>query len=204
MKRTRSIALALVCTAALAACEQNPSEPALEIAQATEWSGADLAAAANSETRSAPSLRHLVRRALAKVKHEQGEDAARALAANLVQLHQEARAAHEAGDRETVRAKRQAAHLESARIVTRVFGTTPAERATAALGAAVAKIDERIAAAEAEGRDVTRAKQLASRLATLHAEASEALTAGNPALALDRAARGLEVLQRLQHARQRR
>lgn len=201
MTWTRSIALGLACTAALAACESSPSAPALEAPAVNEWSGAELsaaAAAADRQADSVPVLRRLLRHSLAKVKQEQGADAARALLANLAQLRQEARAAHEAGDRETVRAKLAAAHLEAARVVTQVLGTAPAQRATAALGTAVSKINERIAAAEGEGKNVERAKQFASHLATLHTQAAQALAAGNAASALDRATLGLEAIQRLQ------
>jgi hypothetical protein len=200
------MAMGLLCTATLAACERNPAEPALETAQQTEWSGANLSSAvANDQhTRAFPSLRQLLRRALAKVKHEQGEDAVLALLADLTQLRHEARAAHEVGDRDTARAKMEAAHLEAARIVTTVFGATAAERTVNGLGTAITRTNERIAAAETNGHDVARAKEFATRLTALHAEASQALAEGDAALALHRSMHGIEALRRLQQRQQHR
>lgn len=192
-----SLALVAGCADSATAPRAGPELDPAELAAATQ----SASEASAPERDGVAGLRKLARRALGKIARDEGEEAARARFAALHTLLEEARAAREAGNRELVIEKLRAAHLEMAQIVTEAFGAEPAERATALLGNVIGRMNARIDRAEANGRDVTRARELVAALSELHASANNSLAQGEPAAALDAALRGLERVRALVHRR---
>ena len=136
-----------------------------------------------------PVLGMLVREAYARVLAAEGQEAADALVAPLWQLHQEARAARRAGDRETFLAKLREAHEEAVRIVVDVLGTEPIERA---LEIAATRLDALRAVIDdlaADGRDVTRLELVYAQAGTWLEDANGAFEAGDYGAALSAAIR---------------
>lgn len=136
-----------------------------------------------------PVLGMLVREAYAQVLATDGQEAADALVAPLWQLHQEARAARLAGDRETFLAKLREAHDEAVRIVVDVLGTEPIERALEIAATRLDALRGVIDNLAADGRDVTRLELVYTQAETWLADANGAFEAGDYGAALSAAIR---------------
>jgi hypothetical protein len=133
------------------------------------------------------------------VKSDHGEDTARKLGAEYVRFNRAAREAHAAGDTETARRLMQDAQAAAARVVTRVFGPPAVERVISHVGTGLEKLNARIAAAEAQGRDVTRAKEVAQKAQRLYAAARAEARSDRMLAALIHATQAADLLASMAH-----
>lgn len=161
---------------------------------------ADTSTTLTAERRVVPALAHLFRAALEKVRAERGHDAVALLVQPLHQLHRDARAAWEAGDRRLARRKLEQARLEMARIVTVVFGRRVVGRVLEDAGTKLRALTERIHAAAAAGEDVTRLRRAAAGIHRLLVDARANAAAGRAPLALLQGTTALDLLA-IVHAR---
>lgn len=182
----------LVLGLLLSACEPTPTSPAVEA------DGLELALTAEPARgeRYVPLLHRLFGEAVRKVETERGAEAARQLAAEHLRLSRAAGEARAAGDTATARRLAQEAQGVAARVVARVFPGA-AERVLGLVGTQLEKLTARIAAAEAEGRDVARAKELAQRVRRLAAAARAELGSERAVAALLHATQAADLLASL-------
>jgi len=136
----------------------------------------DAAPAVNDRT--IPTLQRLLHEAVARVRSDRGDLAARRLLEPLRTLLREAREAREAGDLATARRKLQEANLAAARIIVRVFGPQVAERLNAQVTTGLAALRERIAEVEAGGGDATRLTRAANTVQSLQRTAVRLIAEG--------------------------
>lgn len=210
MKRTSILLLVL---AAVAACQESPSAPVVEDVAQLGAMPADLAALYGvvpamdgTDRRTAgrpPLLGLLTRRAIRTVYDEQGEAAAQAIRDEMAPLIRAVREALAARDREAAIAAREALAAYQAGLISEVLGSEPLDRIMAAVTAGIDRLTARIDAAEANGRDVTRAREALARIEGLADEAGAARDAGDDVTALVLAARAADGLF-LMHRRARR
>lgn len=179
----------------LAGCSENPV--GLEAPAAPEQtSGAELPQDAARHD-AAPTLMRLFQQAVRRVAETQGEAAAREVAQPVIKLHEESRAAQQAGNMETARARAERAEQIMATVVVRVLGPEPVVRVVRH-GAEQLKVwTNRVQQARQAGRDVRGPEQLLRAASEMHRQARSALEAREFAPALLRGARVLDLLARL-------
>ncbi|MEO5510050.1 MAG: hypothetical protein ABIV28_05925 [Longimicrobiales bacterium] len=129
-------------------------------------------------------LGRLVHAALGKIRHDSGEEAARAAAAQLKPLIEAAHAARTAHDSTAARAAMNALRLAEATLVVNTLGTEPVTRSLELATNRVAAINEMATRAAAAGHDVARIQALAAAMTQKLADAKAAAAAGNNAAAL--------------------
>ena len=147
------------------------------------------------DDRSVPTLQRLLHEAVAKVRAERGDAAARRLLEPLRALLRDAREAREAGDLATARRTLQEANLAASRIVVAVFGPRVAERLNAAVADGLSALRGRIAEVEAQGGDATRLTRAANAVASLREAAARLVASGAYPRAVLLLAHALDVLR---------
>ena len=146
------------------------------------------------DDRSIPTLQRILHEAVAKVRAERGDAAARRLLEPVRALLREAREAREAGDLATARRTLQEANLTAARIIVSVFGNRVAERLNAAVTDGLAALRHRIGEIEAGGGDATRLTHAAKAVASLQDAAAHLVLVGAYPRAVVLLAHALDVL----------
>ena len=147
------------------------------------------------DDRSIPTLQRLLHEAVAKVRAERGDAAARRLLEPLRALLREAREAREAGDLATARRALHEANLTAARIIVSVFGSRVAERLNGAVTEGLSALRRRIAEIEAGGGDATRLTQAAKAVASLRDAAARLVLVGAYPRAVLLSAHALDILR---------
>jgi hypothetical protein len=147
------------------------------------------------DDRSVPTLQRVLHEAVAKVRAERGDAAARRLLEPLHSLLSEARAAREAGDVTAARRALHEANLTAARIIVSVFGPRVTERLNAAVTDGLAALRRRIGEIEAGGGDATRLTQAAKAVASLQDAASRLVLVGAYPRAVVLLSHALDVLR---------
>ena len=193
----RARVVLLVGLAALTGCDRTPTDLALDgvIDAALLNASVENPVFAQSPT----SLAQLLRSAIAKVESERGAGASRRLLENWQKLQDEARAAVRAGNRAEAMARIEAIRAEEIRIVLLVLGEPTAQRVISAVTAAESRLRSDLTRAEAAGKDVMRARELAVPVTTLLQQAVRALQARDPAKALDFATQASDRLDVVTH-----
>ena len=147
------------------------------------------------DDRAVPTLQRLLHEAVAKVRAERGDAAARRLLEPLHALLREAREARAAGDLTAARRALHEANLTAARIIVSVFGPRVAERLNAAVTDGLSALRRRIGEIEAAGGDATRLTQAAKAVASLRDAAARLIAAGAYPRAVLLSAHALDVLR---------
>ena len=147
------------------------------------------------DDRSVPTLQRILHEAVAKVRAERGDAAARRLLEPLHALLREARDARAAGDLTTARRALHEANLTAARIIVSVFGPRVAERLNAAVTDGLSALRGRIGEIEAGGGDATRLTQAAKAVASLRDAAARLVLAGAYPRAVLLSAHALDILR---------
>ena len=140
-----------------------------------------------------PVVGRLLMQAIAKVRAEQGEDAARALLEPVHALRLEAHAARQAGDVELFREKIAAVHAAAAAIIVDILGAERAAEMIAFATARLADLDAVIATRREAGADVARLEQARARAGELLASAQASLDDGDVLAAMVKAARATQM-----------
>ena len=125
-----------------------------------------------AEDRSVPMLQRLLHEAVAKVRAESGDVAARRLLAPLRTILSQARDARLAGNIVKARRLLHEANLVAARIVLRAFGPQVVDRLDAAVTTGLSALLQRIAEIEAAGGDATRLARAATAVEQLQERAA--------------------------------
>jgi hypothetical protein len=189
--RARLIGLLVVL--GISACAEVPTapeadDPALEAVLAESTDGARAGDAQR------PLIGRLLEMALTRLGEESGAEAARAVRANLAPLAQAVADARAAGDREAYRRAVLAFETQAARVVVRVMGPPVVRRVMGHATDRVARMGERLRAAEAGGGDVTAAAAVLRQASSTLREARLAADTGDLPGALRLAARAIDLL----------
>jgi hypothetical protein len=140
-----------------------------------------------------PVFGRLLAQARMKVVAEQGEEAARALFANLHALRETAAAARRAQDRDAFQAAIEALHAEAGRLIVEILGAARAPELIELAATRLAALDAVIANRGAAGADVTRLEHARGHAADLLAAAEAALAADDVLGAMLKAARSAQL-----------
>lgn len=196
--RPRVLVLAAVMFLA-AACGESPTgvAPGDDLASLATQDVSTAVAGLDRSPDGSPAspLHRMLQHALHRIVAEQGREAAEAAVAPIRALHEEARAAHAAGDLATARAKALEAERHKARIVIEVFGPHSARRVMHAAQEGIRALHQRIRQGTAAGHDVAPLQRIATLAGAHLSRAQAAASGGDPAGALVWAARALGIVE---------
>ena len=130
--------------------------------------------------------------ALAKITHDQGEAAAKAIRAQVAALQSAAEAALKAHDTTTANAKLAAIRTLEIQTIVTALGKPAVDAAIAAVDAALADVRKTIDGARRAGKNVNSAAEAADKAAALLKQAQDALGKGQLASAFDLASQAGE------------
>jgi hypothetical protein len=148
---------------------------------------------------SATSLSQLFRKAVDRIETEQGADAARRLLSEWRRLREDTREALTQGDRQAAQATIAALRAEEIRITRLVLGDAAIAKVIRDVSASLERVQAEWRQSSSGGKDVSRARSLASQVGELLADANAALDRDDPATALDRGTRASDMLDGLIH-----
>jgi hypothetical protein len=189
---------AVAAFAVLAGCEQSPTSPATETTAFSVQNALSGGGLSFQDDGPKPGIMgRLVHAALGKIRHDSGDDAARAAATQLRTLVTAVRTARQAHDTAAVRAAATALRTAEATLIVSTLGTEPVTRSLDMATRRVAGMNEMVTRGTAAGRDVTRLKDLAADMTQKLAAAKAAAAAGNNTAALLGALEILEVSHQL-------
>jgi hypothetical protein len=188
----KALLAGLLVAATLAACSKEPAAPTLDLAGEASLA-ANLSGTADAVGRAHGSTLDLILRHFFAALRENDNPDARALLAESRVLAEEGREAMRAGDRETARAKFEAAHQKLFEAIVLVLPDA-AERTGGAVDEAAARITERLG-----DREAPRIRRVLALVADIRARANAALAEGNEGRALALNIRALDILRALRH-----
>jgi hypothetical protein len=191
LRLTRVLCLLLAAALGSAACDRTPTDPALEPGLDSPQSSVFAAAPT--------SLPKLLQGAIARVEAQQGSAGVRKLLSDWRRLNDDARTALTEGDRQLAQSRIDAVRTEELRIVSSVLGDRGVHQVVrdVALGLAWGRLDW--SAAEASGKDLSQARDLADQITKLLLNANRALGVRDYPTALDHATRASDRLDGLRH-----
>lgn len=193
-------ALALTCVAACGETTTEPTDTNAMVQTALSGGGSAISDGADQ-----PALMgRLMHAALGRIRREQGADAARATLDQLkplIKAVHDARAAH---DTAAMRGAMNALRSAEATIIVAALGTEVVTRTIGFANERLTELEDRIAAAADDGKDVARPQALAADLRQVLTSAQTAAAAGDNASALTQATMVLERLHNvISHRRDR-
>lgn len=208
LRRLPALAALLVLAAACGKKDE-PTEPTEGLtAGAFEAAQSELSSLASAvptrtdvdpSTAPTPLLARLVRISLERLTIAGREEMKEAAISALRERHAALAEAIASGDREAVLRAKNALDHTSARLAVAVLSPRIVPEVVQMVGRQVRALNERIDAAEADGRDVAGPRRVIARVVAMLGESRVAFTAGNHVQALVIAARAADVLQTAFH-----